>query len=764
MGEAGKAIFLSYAREDADAARRIADALRAFDLEIWFDQSELRGGDEWDHQIRSQIRECALFVPIISATTQARGEGYFRREWHLAAERTHDMAAGMPFLVPVVIDATPEKGALVPEEFLRMQWTRIPKGIAGPPFVDRMRKLLVNRAWVAGQTRAPIAPPAPPKKKVPLVALWISLGVVTVAAGVVFFVARREKPAPTPHKPAPVSVAKPAGRVVSEKSIAVIPFTNMSEDKDANAFFADGIHEDILTNLANVSDLKVISRTSVMEYRGTTKKMRQIGEELGVAYILEGSVRRSGNQVRVTGQLIDARTDEHVWSQKYDRDLTNVFAIQSELSTQIVAALKAALTPQEKARLEKIPTSNLAAYDLYLKGLEARRNALGFSTWERAGQAQALFEQAVKSDPQFGAAWHELGATHLGIFYRGDPTPARLAKAKAALDTALRLDPDNPRVLQMIGNYYYDAGDLSRAHDQARLLTERFPNHAVTASLVARLARRDRQWAVALANYRKAYELDPRNESVLANLRDMLLGLRRYDEAEVIAREHLAVAPPSIVLSFAAAMIPFRARGSTEKVDALVAQMTPEARRSDPETIHVLAGWALTRGDTREIIRLWEETGTNFGLRAGFGLWAVGTALTVEGQPERAKKVFEQNRSQLMQALAEKPEGTADLWANLALTCAALGDRAGAVEARQKSENMISPTFANLDSAVDAGTGEKDRALKKFEEGLHAPFNPFTLANVYTARRSLYFRPLQDDPRFLALLNDPKNNQPTPLQ
>jgi TolB-like protein len=371
------AVFLSYSRDDTKAARGIADALRAFGLEVWFDQNELRGGDVWDQKIRRQIKECALFLPIISASTQARGEGYFRREWKLAVERTNDMAAGLAFIVPVVVDETAENEAAVPEEFLRYQWTRLPPEVPLSQFAEQVRRLLETPrrpSMEAGSLRPDrrdenASSPGTGQSGRRLLPI-VAVGLVVLAVATSSYLLRNPAPAPPPASSNVMSVATPA----SAKSIAVLPFANMSEDRDGNAFFSDGIHEDILTNLALIRELHVVSRTSVLQYRVTTKPIRQIARELGVAYILEGSVRRAGHTVRVTGQLIDARTDEHVWAKSYDRDLSDVFAIQSELAQAIATALQAALSPQEKTLIGRRPTDNPAAYDRYLK---ARPMAVG---------------------------------------------------------------------------------------------------------------------------------------------------------------------------------------------------------------------------------------------------------------------------------------------------------------------------------------------------------------------------------------------------
>jgi len=358
-----KAVFLSYASQDADAARKICDALRAAGVEVWFDQSELRGGDAWDAKIRKQIKECALFVPVISANTQARAEGYFRLEWKLAADRSHLIAHDHPFLVPVVIDETANASARVPAEFHGVQWTRLLQGATTAAFCARVADLL------GGEESTPLAAPSrravTPRltaKTAPR-ARWLvptAIGVIVVVGLGVWRPWRNSNalnPAHVPAAPAP-SQAAAVAPALGPKSIAVLPFGNLSPDKD-NEYFTDGIHEDVLGQLLNIRELHVISRTSVMSYRGTAKRVGEIARELGVAFILEGTVRRANSVVRVSAQLIDARTDTPVWSMPpIDRELTTaaIFKIQLEIAQSIAGALRTKLSPQERKLLEQRPT------------------------------------------------------------------------------------------------------------------------------------------------------------------------------------------------------------------------------------------------------------------------------------------------------------------------------------------------------------------------------------------------------------------------
>ena len=280
------AVYVSYAREDSDAARRIAAALRSHGFEVWLDQDELRGADAWDPKIRPQINECALFVPVVSANTQERREGYFRFEWNLAAERTHHMAEGVPFIAPVVIDETKEGDAMVPAEFMRVQWTRLPGARVTPEFAEQVKRLLapalevarVSRPVSGARTDTSQETRATANRTVPSWA-WAAFALYAVGLGGAFLLNRRPEPPAAPPKSVADKKVESAVPVVNGRSIAVLPFKNQSPDP-ANAFFTDGVHEDILTSLFNIRDLHVVSRTSVEQYRDTKKPIKQIGDEL----------------------------------------------------------------------------------------------------------------------------------------------------------------------------------------------------------------------------------------------------------------------------------------------------------------------------------------------------------------------------------------------------------------------------------------------------------------------------------------------------
>ena len=769
---AAGAVFLSYAREDADIARRIAEALRAFGVEVWFDQNELRGGDAWDTKIRTQIKTCALFVPLISQGTEARSEGYFRREWKLAIDRTHDMAGGKAFIVPVVIDATRETDASVPEEFMRYQWTRLTDGVPTPEFVMQVKRLLEAPKKSPANAAAKFSPPTPASAHAPTPAaspsrqpmVFGAIAIVAVAAAIYFALrpaAKEPVVSATPAKPA--AAPTPAAPAINEKSLAVLPFTNMSEEKDSG-FFSDGIHEDILTNLALIRELHVVSRTSVMQYRGTTKTIRQIAQELGVAYVLEGSVRRAGNKVRVTGQLIRAATDEHVWAKNYDRDLTDIFSIQSALATEIAGALSAALSPQEKQLLDRRPTDNLAAYDAYVKGRDLRTRP---STVEIHQQIEASLQQALQLDPKFSAAWAELAAHHAFIYFNQiDRTDARLAKAKAAIDTAVRLAPDAPEVIERLGDYYYYGyRDYARATEQYQRLAILRPNDAAVAGSLGLIHRRQGRWAEALTDLRRAVQLEPSNLRYVRSLSEVALYTCRYDEAEAVTRRFVELAPGDyLAMGQFYLFLPFAARGSTKEALAQLALLTP-GQKNEPFNLFTRKSLARMSGDFAEFIRLdaqqryfdeLSETHGSQDVTAAFVLAALGDQAAARARATDALAD--------LKPLAEKQPGNANCWANLGDAYTILGNKPEALRCAQQAMEILPESRDSLDgpsyslnyASCLAWLGDKDRALAELARLLRTPNGE----NIYSAKFGANWFPLRGDPRFEALVNDPKNNAP----
>lgn len=506
------AVFLSYASQDAEAAKRICQALRAAGIEVWFDQSELRGGDAWDRQIRKQIHDCALFMPIISAHSQARLEGYFRREWKLAADRTHDMADERAFLVPIVIDDTSERSASVPDKFRDVQWTHLANGETSDAFIDRLSSLLsFDHAHGSEQPRPvpltadgyPLKSQKPARKAGPFGRFGMPL---TAAAGLIavgYITVDRlwlPKRGTVPLQATPTSSPTGAGAqsIIPEKSIAVLPFVDLSEKHDQE-YFADGMAEEVIDLLAKVPDLRVPARTSSFYFKAKLATVRDIARELSVAHVLEGSVRKSGDRIRVTAQLVRADNGYHLWSQTYDRDLKDVFKVQDEIANAVVQALQITLMGGPLTRPHG-GTENLEAYQLYLRGLSASREGSRASLMV----AHDFFEQAIKVDPEFGLAWVELSRDTLLLTDNGEfSTQVGHERGRQQAQRALQLSPD-----------------LAEAH--------------ALLSYVYRVS--DWDWTAAEGESRRALALDPTNPTALTLAAGVPFTLGRWEEAEHLVR------------------------------------------------------------------------------------------------------------------------------------------------------------------------------------------------------------------------------------
>lgn len=502
MTEPTKAVFLSYSSEDAPAAQRICEALRSAGIHVWFDQSELRGGDAWDHKIRRQIHDCALFIPIISEQAQARPEGYFRLEWDLADQRSHRIGRSKAFIVPVCIDRIAEGGADVPDSFLKAQWVRLPGGEASASFTARIAGLLGSEG--ASRPQPTGAPPA----AVPVLPTASRRRTILALAAVVAVVAfgwqawriygPGSKPDVADATPPTVTTAAPT---VPEKSIAVLPFLDMSPGKDQE-YMSDGIAEELLNVLAKVPELKVIARTSSFAFKGEKIAIAEIARRLRVAHVLEGSVRTSGNKVRVTAQLIRASDSTQLWSERYDRPLDDIFAVQDEIAGAIVQALRVRLLGAA-ANARDGGTTNLEAYQLYLQAV----SAFNLSSRESLQSAESLLKRAIELDPQFGRAWSRLGWVAYASSLTGDKAAIDAYKeARQSAERALRLNPQ-----------------LADAH----------------ALLQVVLVQADKDWAGAEAEGKKALALDPTNPEVLYSAGWFASIQRRYEEGERMYRKAL---------------------------------------------------------------------------------------------------------------------------------------------------------------------------------------------------------------------------------
>ncbi len=313
--EPSKAVFLSYASEDTENAARICEGLRSAGIEVWFDRSELRGGDVWDQSIRRNIKDCALFLPVISANTNARAEGYFRLEWKLAVDRSHLMSGERAFLLPVVIDDTTDGHAVVPDRFREVQWSHLPEGRVPAAFVELVSRLLEPAGKLSGMSALQVPPPAAapagwhslPRRRVLGAAVAAAAGAAVLGISGGWWWSSKGGSAGG-FVPAVVGVPAVAG-AADARSIAVLPFVNLSSDKEQE-YFSDGISEELLSVLQKIPGLHVAARMSAFSFKGTTATVQEIGVRLGVANVIEGSVRKAGNMVRISARLSRAATGD----------------------------------------------------------------------------------------------------------------------------------------------------------------------------------------------------------------------------------------------------------------------------------------------------------------------------------------------------------------------------------------------------------------------------------------------------------------------
>jgi TolB-like protein/Flp pilus assembly protein TadD len=545
MTETSRAVFLSYASQDAEAARRICEALRAGGIEVWFDRSELRGGDGWDRQIRKQIQNCALFIPIISATTQKRVQGYFRREWKLGVERTHDMSERAAFLVPVTIDDTSDADADVPEAFRAFQWTRLPAGETPPEFVARVSHLLspsephVTAPAGPSTGRVPLAHPAAPSvtasHRSKLASLLIAM-VALLAVGYFglekFVLSKR-----LPNSAIASLPGEPAESPINEKSIAVLPFADMSEKKDQE-YFSDGLAEELLDLLAKTPGLHVIARTSSFSFKGKADDIPTIAQKLRVANILEGSVRRSGDRLRVTTQLIRASSGEDLWSETYDRELKDVFAVQDEIAAAVIGQLKLKLAPAPLSAANR--TSNIEAYNEVLLG-NGFISSGDLDSYKRAIEA---YRRAIALDPNYVAAYAGLaGAEYSVADETGDA--AGYQRAKDAAAKAVELGPDDPNAHAARAFIRFTTWDWAGAKADVEKAVALDPGDARVQRRYGMLLQIFGRMPEAIAASRKAIELDPLKGPSWQNLTEYLLFTRDFAAAEEANRRALEISPES---------------------------------------------------------------------------------------------------------------------------------------------------------------------------------------------------------------------------
>jgi TolB-like protein len=643
----------------------------------------------------------------------------------------------------------------VPEQFMHVQWTRLPGALPTPQFVEQVKRLVASRRLpVVTQTARPITSPhgskvgGAPRPRLAWIAAIAGAMLVGIFAWTQIHRTGETTQAahPAAQPSAPPITQRAATPKAADKSIAVLPFDNLSDDKDATAFFADGMHDDILTNLTNIRELRVISRTTMIQYRNTKKTVPQIAAELGVAYILEGTVRRAGSRVRISGQLIDARADKHLWAQNYEKELNDVFAIQSAVAQEIAGALHAEILPQESKWLDRRPTANPLAYDLFLK---ARAGRDGLFRRDIRDARENFLKSAVQLDPKFAAAW-----AHLGRFYISEyitaKSPAALAGATDAIDRAIKLAPDDPEILVAIADKFLRLDcDFPRAGLQLERLSSLRPNFAEPFFLLSQLRQYEGRWLDALTHHQRLKQLEPNDVQFGRRLVTFLQAIRRYDEAAIEQNRVIRLDPGNLNEQFILAQIAFRARGSLAEIRALVSKLTPEQEKS-PVARRLRQQLSIHTEDWRGYLAASEGV-SGFSSYRMFALAAQGdrkAALESMGDLAAFRARLQSDSNWGTLAEVEVLAGNTEEAVRCAHKLLEIPSRFGAIT-RVGRESTL--------ALVYAWSGQEAKAIAEYQRLLRMPYSGL---NVQEMKRDPHYKPLREDLRFEALLNDPKNNAP----
>jgi len=616
--------------------------------------------------------------------------------------------------------------------------------IGNPALPEKLRR---GRRWK--QVGSPIRLISAPRWPKPALIVALFLSALAIA-GIVFVLFRRAPPMTTQSF---------SGTIIPilEKSIAVLPFANLSDDKE-NAYFADGVQDEILNDLAKVADLKVISRTSVMQYKNAAQRnLREIAKALGVAHILEGTVQRVGSRIRVSAQLIDARTDMHLWGERYDREVADVFAIENELAEQIVAQLKSKLSPKEKAAIEEKPTTDLAAHDLYIRAKTLiESSALSTPQAESLFEAVRLLNQAVKRDPAFALAYYQLAEAHDLLYLGGiDHSPARLTMADRAIQSLARLRPNSGEAhLALAKHLYWCYHDYDRAREELTLAQKSLPNDPVPFQILGYIDRRQGRWPESTKNLERAIELDPQNSAFLEQIARSYECLRRYADAERALDRAIALVPKDVPLTARRAEIELHwhadARPLVSTIQAIIAKDSRQAKniaelwlnaalydRDFDAALRALAALPID-GCHRETI-LFPQ------------VWCEGIVAQMRGDTASARAAFGSTRNEMAKLVREQPAYAEALCA-LGMADAALGHKEDAIREGRRAvellpvtkDAIIGPLLVQNLALIFAWTGEKDLAFEQLSVAAKLP----GYLSYGELRLHPYWDPLRDDPRF----------------
>ncbi len=589
---------------------------------------------------------------------------------------------------------------------------------------------------------------------------FAAAGLVAVVIALAFRNSSDQK-LPEPAAPMMASGAKTPAHVPA-KSIAVLPFESLSANQET-AFFAEGIQDEILTNLAKVADLKVISRTSVMQYKATPRpNLRDIAQQLRVANVLEGSVQRSGDRIRVNAQLIDARSDRHLWAQSYDRELADVFAIQTEIAKAIADQLRLQMSDREKAAIAQADTTDLVADKLFRQASQLAEVGSNPDAKESLLQAVSLIEEALARDPGFLRAYSLLFSVHIDLYWQGfDHTAARLELARATVDRAAKLHPDAGEVHLMKADYAYKASrDYDRARAELDLARVTLPNNELVYIYTAAIDRRQGRWMESLRNAEHAIELDPRDFRNLVEAAFTQQLMRHFSEAAAMYQRALSVKPHDQFARTQLAQISFLESANLDRWHAELSSILSEDPKAATDVANGLFDCSLAARSLGGVTRALEAIRPE-GLRDTYNnsLWArdwfVGLAAHIFGDESRAREAFAVARLIEEKNLRDQPD-YAPAWSRLGLIDAGLGRKEEAIREGRRACELVPVTKDSVDgpcyitnlAMIYEWVGEKDLAIEQLAIAAQIP------AGITYGELKLYpqWDSLRDDPRFQKIL------------
>jgi TolB-like protein/tRNA A-37 threonylcarbamoyl transferase component Bud32/Tfp pilus assembly protein PilF len=544
--------------------------------------------------------------------------------------------------------------------------------------------------------------------------------------------------------------------------IAVLPFESLSPDKE-NAFFADGVYDGVSTKLAKVANLKVISHNSVAKYRGA-RNTQEIGRALNVAYVLEGSVRREAGRIHLNAQLIDTRTDAHVWAQEYDRDLNDVFTLQSEIAQRITDQLGAEPSSTEKAAIEAPPTTDLVAYDKYLRAKDLI-NGISFSTRAKEDLIQAvqLLDQAIARDPFFFDAYCQLVGAHDRIYFLGfDHTDARLKLSETALQSARRLRAESGEThLALAQHLYWAYQDYDRAKEELAAARHTLPNESRIPLLSGYIDRRQGHWEKSLEEMKQALELDPRNFSILQQISITYQALHRYKEMAATLDGALAIAPKDVPSRIQRAWVDLESQADPKPLHTTIDTILAEDPNAAPVLVNHWLDLALRERDPRAAERALAAMPVGGGGCYDDNIpfpnsWCEGLVARFRGDETAANSAFSSARKELEKIVRDQPDYAAALCA-LGVVDAALGNKEDAIREGKRAVQLMPVSKNAIDgamlihylAAIYAWAGDKDRAIEQLSETAKLPGSSLSYGRL---RLNPLWDPLRGDPRFEAIV------------